>query len=133
MKLLVARGILDQLVTHARECLPEEACGFLVGRGDSAERFVPALNILRSSTRFSVQPQFLFDFFRNLRRTGEEMVAVFHSHPSGPAVPSNRDIAEAHYIDVAYVIVSLADERPDIRAWRLAADEAMEIELRAIV
>lgn len=124
---------MDQLITHAQQCLPEEACGFLVGHGDSAERFVPALNTLRSSTRFSVQPQFLFDFFRNLRRTGEQMVAVFHSHPSGPAVPSNRDIAEAHYIGVAYVIVSLADERPDIRAWRLAADEAMEIELRAIV
>jgi proteasome lid subunit RPN8/RPN11 len=133
VRLLVADGVLDQFVAHATECLPEEACGFLIGHGDSADRFVPATNALHSPTSFSVEPQLLFELFRGLRSSGEDMVAVCHSHPSSRAVPSNRDVAETHYPDAAHVIVSLAGSGPRIRAYRIVQGEAVEIELHAIV
>ena len=133
MRLLVADGVLDQFVGHARECLPHEACGFLVGHGESAERFLAAPNVLKSPTAFSVEPQFLFELFRTLRTEGESLVAVCHSHPSGMAIPSPRDIREAHYRDVAHVIVSFADESPVIGAFRIAGAWAVPIELHAIV
>ena len=133
MNLRVADGVLDRLVAHARECFPEEACGFFVGRGDSADRYLPAVNTLHSRTAFAVEPEFLFRMFRSLRASGEEMVAVCHSHPSSPAVLSTRDIAGAHYPDAAHVVVSLVGPRPEIRAYRVLRDQAIEIALHAIV
>jgi proteasome lid subunit RPN8/RPN11 len=133
VRLLVVDGVLDRVVAHSKACLPEEACGFLVGRGDAAERFVPARNALRSSKAFSVEPQFLSGLFRSLRLSGERMVAVVHSHPSAPAVLSEQDLAQAHYPDAVQLIVSLAGPDPEIRAYRVAGGEVLEVELHAIV
>jgi proteasome lid subunit RPN8/RPN11 len=35
------------------------------------------------------------------------LVGIYHSHPTSPAAPSARDLAEAAYPGVAYLIVSL--------------------------
>lgn len=133
LSVCVDDGVLGRLIAHATACLPEEACGFLVGHGNLAERFVPAPNALHSPTAFSIEPQFLFEFFRSLRANGEDMIAVCHSHPTGPAVPSERDIAETHYPEAAHVIVSLAGPHAEVRAFRAVGDDAVEIELHAIV
>ena len=134
MKLLVAPGILDQLVRHARSCLPEEACGFLVGRDGLVARFVPSENILKSKTAYSVAPEFLFELFRQLRNSGEELLAVYHSHPNSAAVLSTKDILEAHYPDSAQVVVSLQNkQQPEVRAYRVVAGKVSDVELHAIV
>ena len=131
MRITVDPGLLDEIIAHARDCFPEEACGFLIGRSGTVERFVPAPNALRSQTAFEVEAQFLFDLFRQLRSSGEDLLAICHSHPKGPAVPSARDVAEAHYPGCAYVIVSLAEAEPDIRAYRIVGREVLEMELHA--
>jgi proteasome lid subunit RPN8/RPN11 len=133
VKVVLAPGVLDGLIRHARACLPEESCGFLVGRGDRADRFVPAENVLRSRTAFAVEPQFLFDFFRKLRRSGEELVAIVHSHPRTPAVPSEQDVASAYYPDCAQLIVSFRGPAPEVRGYRIADGQVAEIEVHAIV
>ena len=133
MRIAVKAGLLDEIVSHARDCFPEESCGFLVGRSGSIERYVPAPNALRSRTAFEVEPQFLFDLFRKLKFRGEDLLAICHSHPAGPAQPSARDVAEAHYRECAYVLVSLAGTEPDIRAYRIVGHEVLEMELHAIV
>ncbi len=133
-RIIVAPGILEEVIAHARGCFPEEGCGFLVGREERVERFVPAENALGSRTAYSVEPRFLFELFRELRASGESLVAIYHSHPSGEAAPSSRDIAEAYYPDSAHLIVSLQDEsQPAVRAFRVVDDSVTEIELHAIV
>ena len=133
-RIVVSPGILVEVVQHARGCFPEEACGFLVGREDRIERFVPAENALESKTAYSVEPLFLFELFQELRASGESLVAIYHSHPTGEATPSQRDVAEAYYPDSAHVIVSLRDEKhPEVRAFRVIDDDVTEIELHAIV
>ncbi len=133
MRISVEAGLLEQIADHARDCIPEEACGFLVGISDAVSRFVPAPNVLHSPTAFEVDPAFLFDLVRKLRLSGEDLIAICHSHPTGPAHPSARDIAGAHYPDCAYVIVSLARADPEIRAYRISGGDAFEMELHAIV
>ena len=132
MRIAVAAGLLDEIAGHARDCLPEEACGFLIGRSGNADHFVPAPNALRSQTAFEVEPRFLFNLFRKLRSSGEDLLAIYHSHPTGDAVPSARDVAEAHYPDCVYLIVSLTGVEPDIRAYRIVGREVLEMELHAI-
>jgi proteasome lid subunit RPN8/RPN11 len=126
----VDAGLLGQLTEYLRSCLPQEGCGFLLGHGGRASRFVPAPNALGSHARFGVGPQFLFDLFRQLRAAGEDLVAICHSHPSGPARPSSVDIREAHYPQSFYVIVSFAGD-PEIRAWRISDGQVLEAEIHA--
>jgi proteasome lid subunit RPN8/RPN11 len=56
-------------------------------------------------------------------------VGIYHSHPRSPAEPSQTDINLAHYPHWTYLIVSLADEEPVVRAWRIADGRVEEEEL----
>jgi proteasome lid subunit RPN8/RPN11 len=134
VRVVIEPGILEEVVAHARKCLPQEGCGFLIGRGDRVHRFVAAHNELASPTAYDIAPQVLFGLVRDLRVSGDDLVAIYHSHPTTQAVPSSRDVAEAHYPDSAYVIVSLRDPAvPEIRAYRISDGLVDEVELHAIV
>ena len=133
MVLTLDPGLLDAVVSHLEGCLPEEGVGFLVGPTGRAARFVPAENSLHSRTEFAVAPQFLFNLFRDLRDRGEELVAICHSHPSGPAVPSASDIASNHYPESASFIVSFEGGEPEVRAFRTVDGAVVDLELHVIV
>jgi len=134
MNLSVPAELLDEMFDHAKTIYPQEACGFLVGHGTLATRFMSLPNILQSETAYEIDPAILASTFRSLRESSEELVAIFHSHPSGPAEPSKTDLQRAFYPEAAHVIVSLADqERPEIRAFRIIDGRAYEVELHAIV
>ena len=91
-------------------------------------------NLLDSETAFEIDPALLASTFRSLRESGEELVAIFHSHPKGPAEPSQRDLARAYYPEAGHIIVSLADwESPQVRGFRIIDGQSYEIELHAIV
>ena len=58
--------------------------------------------------------------FLAMETQDEELLAIYHSHPQGPAHPSPTDIAQAYYPDVVQIIVSLAEcKRPLIRAFTI--------------
>ena len=121
------------MIKHAKEKYPHEACGLLVGKG-SADRFIPMENTLASSTAFEMDPAKLISTLRDLRGAGEELVAIYHSHPRGPARPSKSDIERAYYPEAAHLIISLADpERPQAAAFRIIDGEVLEIDVHAIV
>jgi [CysO sulfur-carrier protein]-S-L-cysteine hydrolase len=133
MHLLLSPGILDRVIEHAKSCHPVEACGLLVGR-QHAERFIPVKNTLASPTEFEMDPAELIAVLRDLRESGERLIAIYHSHPHGPAELSRRDIERAYYPDAAQLIVSLSElERPRAAAFRILDGQALPIEVRAIV
>jgi len=134
MSLTLGPNLLNDMIAHAKNCLPEEACGLVVIRPPHDIRFLALPNSLRSETAYEIDPALLATTFRKLRDSGEELLAIFHSHPKGPAHPSKRDLEHAFYPEVAHIIVSLADpERPQARGFRIIDGEAFEIELHAIV
>lgn len=53
---------------------------------------------------------------------GEELYAIYHSHPASTPYPSATDRAEALYPDAAYVLASWRGGTPEIRAYRIRAD-----------
>jgi proteasome lid subunit RPN8/RPN11 len=79
------RGALEE---HARAEAPNEACGLLVFRDGTAERYVPGRNAAASPYRFELEadPDVWF-----LEDDGYEL-AVFHSHLDAPAYPSRTDV-----------------------------------------
>ena len=133
MELRLAPGLLEQIIQEASAAAPRESCGLLAGRG-VAERFIPMKNVAESSSEYEMDPAELIAAFRGLRDSGEELLAIYHSHPHGPAELSRNDIDDLSYPDAAQLIVSLANPgRPKCAAFRVIDGQALEIEVHAIV
>jgi proteasome lid subunit RPN8/RPN11 len=128
-RLRVPRAVLDEMVAHARGCLPAEGCGFLAGTGDAVTHFLPLVNELASPTAFATEARSAFAAFKAMRAAGTELLAVYHSHPTSAPVPSRRDLEQNTYGPaVAWVIVGLAGD-PEVRAWWLGETDFREAEL----
>ena len=126
----VRRAALDAVVAHARQAMPEECCGLLIGSGGRIEEAVPARNALASPTRYEVDPADHFAVIRRVRREGRSIVGAYHSHPATAATPSPTDVAQAYDHELLYVIVSLRDlARPEVRAYRIVNGGVDEIAL----
>ena len=133
MNVNLASGLLEQVIENAKQCYPAEGCGLLVGRG-TATRFIPVSNIRGSETEYEMDPAELIAGLRDARNSGEALIAIYHSHPRGPARPSTNDIQRAYYPEAAHLIVSLAEpERPRAAAFRIVEGEALEVEVHVIV
>lgn len=136
--LTLSPAIADQLLAHARAELPNEACGLLSGdlAAGRAVAFHPARNAERSPLRYNVHPDDLLRILFEIEDSGEELVAIFHSHTHTPAVPSATDHRTAQYPDAFYVLATLADpdaRPPDaLRAWRIREGRSLEVPLRFV-
>ena len=128
--LILASDIRDQMVERARRELPNECCGLLAGAGNRATEILPAGNALASPTEYEIAPQELFDLFRAMREKNLELVAIYHSHPTGDNAPSRRDRERAYYPEAAYVVVSPAANAPtSVRAFRLTGQDWHEVSI----
>jgi len=111
-------------VAHAREEAPREACGLLSGRDGGISRVIRCENVHPTpTTRYVIDPREQLKAFRAIDAAGEELVAIYHSHPVSQPYPSPTDRAEAHYPDALYILVSLRAREPEMRAFRIGADE----------
>jgi proteasome lid subunit RPN8/RPN11 len=113
-------AVVEAIVAHAREGKPEEVCGIVRGRGLTAVEAVRGRNIAAERIEnYEVDPQTLLLQF-TFEDAGDEMMAIYHSHPVSVAYPSATDAWNAHYPDSIYLICSLEfDDAPVIRAFRM--------------
>ena len=111
--------IIEDLYDHAKSGLPEEVCGYLAGTGDEVKKSYRLTNVDHSPEHFSFDPAEQFLVMRDARKEGLVILANYHSHPETPARPSEEDIRLAYDPEIRYVIVSLASELPDCKAFRI--------------
>lgn len=115
---------------EARARAPREACGLLVGRrhNDVVEvlEVHPAQNIALAPERYEVDPADNLETQRLARARDLEVVGVWHSHPEGPATPSESDRREA-LPGWVYVIVDARSG--ECRAWLAGEGGFVELEL----
>ena len=118
------RAIHDEIITHALEGAPEEICGILSGRDNVATELVRGRNEATNRIMdYWVDGQTLLKQF-DFEDRGEEMIAIYHSHPVDEAYPSATDARNAFYPDAVYIICSLLQpDQPVIRAYRLLTEE----------
>ena len=143
-EVLLSDSLHAELVVYAREALPEEACGMLIGTRDlrlatqdffriSAVR--PARNLHPNrEDRFLIDPLEYAQaetYCRKHAHKGLKVLGFWHSHPRSPAAPSPRDLEEAVGLQQSfpqrylYLILSLRDsEAPDVAGWRLNEEGA---------
>src|SRR5262245_19654424 len=95
--MLISAAVVSDILAHARDEAPQECCGLLLGSPARVVRSVRARNSASDPVRrFLVDPADHFAAIRIARSTHLEVVGAYHSHPSGPPVPSATDLAEAH-------------------------------------
>lgn len=116
----ISQHIIDSIIAHAWNELPDEACGLLAGSGDRVVKQYPLTNIDHSPEHFSFDPKEQFAALREARKQGLQIVANYHSHPETPARPSEEDIRLAFDPNIVYFILSLQDvENPVIKAFSI--------------
>jgi proteasome lid subunit RPN8/RPN11 len=132
----IRRQVLDDVVSHAALESPMECCGLLVGPADLAAAGgcrvtgnVRCRNVRASPTAYQIDPADHFAAIRDLRGSGRAVVGAYHSHPRSPAAPSDTDRREAFYPDFIWLIASLADEMPDIQAYRLSGGNFVPVRI----
>ena len=119
-----------EILAHAWDGAPDEACGLLVGRGRRVETFVPCRNADRSSRTFSIGP----DGWRAADEAvdageGLAVVGVVHSHTHTEAYPSPTDVAQAANPMLAgwhWALVSLRPPAPVLRSYLIGDGVVVE-------
>ena len=134
------QALIDEMVAHARDDLPNECCGVIGRAPDGALTLWRATNDEASPWRFNIPPQQVMHMDRAIDE-GDWLV-IYHSHVASEARPSPTDLRIAKLHKGAaewpyWVLVSLADEPPSVRAWRIddgdTADTVQPTEIDLIV
>lgn len=123
----MAKPHWKELVAHAREEAPNECCGYLRLKDGVVEEAFRATNERASPYGYELDPRSLLAA-NELDDDGFD-VGIYHSHPRSPAEPSQTDINLAQYPHWIQVIVSLANDEPEMRAWRIEDGRVDEEEL----
>ena len=115
----------DQIFAHARAADPHECCGLIGGEGHRACTIYPLRNVAsNSAVSYEAAPEELFTAQRLMRERGEQLLAIYHSHPrSELPLPSETDVRLAYYPAATYLIVGLAGKEPLLRAFSISERE----------
>ena len=124
--LQLRRELMDAMIAHARETAPEECCGLI---GGVSETRAVTLYRLRNVTphpqsAYEAAPEDLFAAQRQMRERGEDLLAIYHSHPraSDPS-PSETDVRLAYYPSAKYLIIGLGGPGAVVKAFSISERE----------
>jgi len=131
MMLKIRQDIIDKIVEQGLAEAPLEACGYLAEKDGLVCKHFELTNIDKSPVHFSMDPAEQFGALKECKNQGLIIRAVYHSHPETPARPSDEDIRLAFDPSLSYVIVSLAETKPNIKSFciqnGIVEPEQMEI------
>lgn len=117
------------LVAHATADAPNEACGIIAGSAHRAVEIIPIANAAANPRQtYYMDEKALAPAMLSLRRRGLDLLAFYHSHPSGDPIPSPVDVRCATYPDTPYLIVGLKGE-PRLSAWQISQNVVTPVSL----
>jgi len=104
----IPREIVNQVLHHAQSSPDSEVCGLIASRHGAPADCYPVKNTADDpARRFNMDAKEQIDALRKIREKGEELFAIYHSHPTSAPTPSATDIEQANYPDVLSLIISL--------------------------
>ncbi len=115
---------------HVAAEAPLEACGLVAGQERQSLAVFPVTNELHSPTAYRFAPQEQLDLFLRLEKEGWDLLAIYHSHPAGPQMPSQTDVAQAAYPDSVYLIWSKIDADWQCRGFIIETGQVTEIPIK---
>ena len=123
------RSIVNQLLQLAQKSPEEEICGLISRDRHGFKKCYPVVNVADDKKRFfALDPKGQIEAIRSMREQGEELGAIFHSHPDSPPLPSLADIEQYEYPGVLYLIISLGTKgTPEMRGFHIHGRETGEV------
>lgn len=142
MALKLPQAMIDEMVQHAKDDLPNECCGVITGDKDGAVKLYRTGNAEASPFRYSIDPRDLLKIEREMDEADQSVLVIYHSHVASEAYPSPTDVRLSQwqgadppidlYPGAYYVLVSLKDaENPAVRAYLITGGVVTEEELVA--
>jgi proteasome lid subunit RPN8/RPN11 len=101
----------------------------IAARDGDAVKIYPAVNAAASPLRYEIDGAEQYQIQMSIDDEGLDLGAIYHSHTRSAPYPSQTDINLAFYPDALYVIVGLADDEPEVRAYEIRGGKVAEAEL----
>jgi proteasome lid subunit RPN8/RPN11 len=114
------------MIAHAREVDPAECCGLIGGVPQHNARTIYRLRNVAANSElgYEAAPEDLFAAQRQMRERGEELLAIYHSHPrAADPSPSETDVRLAYYPSATYLIVGLGGTEAAVNAFSISERE----------
>ena len=134
--LRISRSLYDEMVAHALAEAPNECCGIVASVDGSAVRVFAAANAAASPLRYVMDGEDQLRIQEEIEEAGWDYGAIYHSHTRSAPLPSQTDINMAFVQGVGplwpgslYIIIGVADEQPEVRAWRIESETPEEVAL----
>lgn len=140
----IPRALIDEMIAHAREDLPNEACGVVHAAAGTATSVHRVRNAAASPYRYEMDGMQQLRLEQARDAAGETLFAIYHSHVASEARPSPTDVRmaffppgetanEPAYPGTYYILVSLAEEPPSVRAFQIRTGGVVDEEPIEIV
>ena len=123
-KLQMSRPLATRLLFEAQKQPDREVCGLLSARDGQPCELYPVANVAADpAQRFEMDAGEQIRAMKTMRERGEQLLAIYHSHPSTPPEPSVHDLDGLGYPDALYLIISLNIKGVlEMRAWQRAGN-----------
>ena len=125
----IPRGLYEEMIDHARAEAPNECCGMIASRDGEAVKLYRATNAAHSPLRYEIDGGEQFRIQMEIEDSDLELGAIYHSHTRTDPYPSQTDINLAFYPESLYVIVGLAGDGPNVRAFTIRDGRVADAEL----
>jgi proteasome lid subunit RPN8/RPN11 len=117
------------MIEQARREAPNECCGMIAARDGQAIKLYPATNAAASPLRYEIDGAEQYRIQMEIEDSELDLGAIYHSHTRTEPYPSQTDITLAFYPDALYVIVGLAGDEPEVRAFTIRDGRVHDAEL----
>jgi [CysO sulfur-carrier protein]-S-L-cysteine hydrolase len=125
----ISRELYEEIVAHARSEAPNECCGMIASRDGEAVQVYPATNAAASPLRYEIDGAEQYRIQMQIEDSGLDLGAIYHSHTRTEPHPSQTDINLAFYPDALYLIVGLAGDEPEVRAFTIREGQVRSAQL----
>jgi proteasome lid subunit RPN8/RPN11 len=129
--LILPLALRRQIRRHAASSPVLEVCGLIGGREGRAELAQAITNRLASASAYEMDPGEQLAAFRSFEARQLELIAIYHSHPRGPAHPSATDVAQFMYPGVWTLILSPRGPGWQVRAFLIDSGRILPVKLLA--
>ena len=102
--LIIHKSHYQMMLADVIRRAPEEACGLVAGQMGCVTQVFIVTNELHSPASYRMDAQEQIDAFMTMEENSQELLAIYHSHPTGPESPSETDLAEFAYPGVITLI-----------------------------
>jgi [CysO sulfur-carrier protein]-S-L-cysteine hydrolase len=127
----IPRKLTNQLLHLAQLSPSDEICGLVGSKNGMPCTCYPIKNVAEQpQRRYLLDAKQQIAAMADMRENGEELFAIYHSHPKSPAQPSVYDLEAAAYPDALYLIISLNIKGVlEMRGFKINQKNAQELVL----